>query len=299
MLPYTARVVDAELDDLMQDAAAIALDGPKGVGKTVTAARRATTVIELDDPLQRELASADLDPVLRRSPPVLLDEWQRLPQTWDAVRRAVDRDDRPAQFLLTGSASPESPETHSGAGRILRVRMHPMSLAERGLGPPTVSLRGLLAGTGAPLGGESAVSLADYTEEIVASGFPAIRRRSGRTRTAQLDGYLTRIVDREFSDAGHNVRRPAILTQWMRAYAAATATVARLETIRDAATGDVSDKPAKRSTQIYRDVLTRLWVLDPLPAWLPSANVIAELTQAPKHHLTDPALAARLLGVTR
>ncbi|WP_407944706.1 AAA family ATPase [Gemmatimonas sp.] len=132
MPSYLARIVDAELDDLLQDAAAIALDGPKGVGKTATAARRASTVIVLDDPLQRDLTLADLDAVLRRSPPVLLDEWQRLPQTWDAVRRAVDRDDRPAQFLLTGSASPEGPATPRQAGRILRVRMYPMLLAERG-----------------------------------------------------------------------------------------------------------------------------------------------------------------------
>jgi uncharacterized protein len=133
---------------------------------------------------------------------------------------------------------------------------------------------------------------------VIASGFPAIRRLTGRTRTAQLDGYLARIVDQDFAEAGRPVRRPAQLTRWLRAYAAATATVARFETIRDAATGDQADKPAKATSEAYRDVLTRLWILDALPAWLPTSNTIAELTQAPKHHLVDPALAARLLGVT-
>ena len=299
LMSYTPRIVDTELDELLHDAAAIALDGPKGVGKTATAERRAATIIALDDPLQRDLAAADIDAALKRTPPVLIDEWQRLPYVWDAVRRAVDRDETPSQFLLTGSASLDSPATHSGAGRILRVRMHPLSLAERGLSTSTISLSELLQGTRPPLGGESQVTLADYAEEVVASGFPAIRRRAGRTRTAQLDGYLARIVDRDFLDAGHAVRRPATLMQWMRAYAAATSTVARLETIRDAATGDLAEKPAKRSTQVYRDILSRLWILDPLPAWLPSANVINELTHAPKHHLADPALAARLLGVTK
>ena len=87
-----------------------------------------------------------------------------------------------------------------------------------------------------------------------------MRRQTGRTRAAQLDGYLARIVDQDFAEAGHSVRRPAQLTHWLRAYASATATVAAFETIRDAATGDRAEKPAKGSSEVYRDVLTRLWV---------------------------------------
>ncbi len=298
MSTYTTRIVDAELDELLTDAAAIALDGAKGVGKTATAARRATTVFALDDPAQHEAVAADIKVALNRAKPILLDEWQRLPATWDAVRRAVDANDDPAQFLLTGSAALDNPATHSGAGRILRVRMYPYALSERALQAPSVSLRALLTGQRPRLDGNTGVSLPDYVEEIVSSGFPAVRRRTGRTRTAQLDGYLARIVDRDFVESGYAVRRPALLTQWLRAYAAATSTVARLETIRDAATGDSADKPAKATAQAYRDVLTRLWILDPVPAWLPGANVLSDLTQSPKHHLVDAALAARLLGVT-
>ena len=299
MTTYTERVVDVEIDELLADAAAIALDGAKGVGKTATSLRRARTIFALDDPAQREVVEADIRAALNRPKPILLDEWQRLPATWDAVRRAVDASDDPAQFLLTGSATLDTPPTHSGAGRILRVRMYPYALSERALETPSVSLRTLLAGQRPPIDGTTSVGLADYVEEIVASGFPAIRRRTGRTRAAQLDGYLARIVDRDFVDAGYAVRRPALLMHWLRAYAAATSTVARLETIRDAATGDMADKPAKNTALAYRDVLTRLWILDPVPAWLPSRNMLADLTRSPKHHLVDAALAARLLGITR
>ena len=298
MQTYTARIVDNELDELMRGAAAIALDGAKGVGKTLTAARRSTTTLALDDLAQRELVAADIAASLRKDRTILIDEWQRLPHIWDAVRRAVDAGAAPASFLLTGSAAIHGPGTHSGAGRILRVRMYPLSLAERGIETPSVSLRALLNGSRARLDGVTQVSLEDYGTEILASGLPGIRSLSGRVRTAQLDGYIARIVDRDFAEAGHVVRRPLALTSWLRAYAAATSTVATLETIRDAATGEQAEKPSKASTLSYRDVLTRLWVLDPVPAWLPSASVMAELTQAPKHHLVDPALAARLLGVT-
>ena len=91
---------------------------------------------------------ADPEMVLRSPRPTLIDEWQLVPEVWDVVRRQVDRDPTPGQFLLTGSASPRPGATaHSGAGRIVRLRMRPMTLAERGLAPTTVSLRQLLSGT--------------------------------------------------------------------------------------------------------------------------------------------------------
>ncbi|GMA22420.1 hypothetical protein GCM10025864_01790 [Luteimicrobium album] len=89
-MPYLSRTIDRELDELMAMAAAIALDGPKGVGKTDTARRRATSVWYLDDPAQREVARADFDLASAPEGTLLLDEWQRLPQIWDSVRRRVD-----------------------------------------------------------------------------------------------------------------------------------------------------------------------------------------------------------------
>jgi uncharacterized protein len=103
-------------------------------------------------------------------------------------------------------------------------------------------------------------------------------------------------VERDFEELDHRIRNPAALRRWLTAYAAATATAASYETIRDAATGGDSDKPAKTTVQPYRDTLERLWIVDPVPAWLPARNPIARLSAAPKHHLVDPALAARLLG---
>lgn len=294
---YTPRVVDAELDELMRSVAALAIEGAKGVGKTATAARRAASVRELDDPLQRRIATADPARLLDGPGPVLIDEWQYLPETWDLVRRAVDAGAEPGRFLLTGSSRPTQLGSHSGAARILSLRMRPQALAERGLATPTVSLSELLDGTRGPLSGTCAVVLQDYVEEIVASGFPGIRSLPGRARRGQLDGYLRHVVDRDFEELGHNLRDPAALLRWMTAYAAASSTTATFETIRDAATAGHGDKPAKTTTLPYRDVLERLWILDPVEAWLPTRNRISRLSAPPKHQLADPALAARLLGV--
>lgn len=294
---YRQRTVDLELDELMPGLAAIALDGAKGVGKTATASRRAATVHRLDDPAQRSVVGADPGRLTQGAPPVLIDEWQRVPESWDIVRRAVDDGAPPGSFLLTGSAFPAGLPTHSGAARIVTVRMRPLALAERGVGSPTVSLGDLLAGSRPPIQGHTDLRLADYVDEIVASGFPGLRELGDRALRAQLDGYLLRIVERDFPDLGHTVRNPVALRRWLTAYAAASSTTASFETIRDAATSGQGEKPAKSTTMPYRDVLERLWILDPVPAWLPTRNRIARLSAPPKHQLVDPALAARLLGV--
>lgn len=297
-MEYTRRILDDELDELLRGLSAIAIEGPKAVGKTATAIRRAGTVYQLDDSAQREITRAEPDRLLRGDPPVLIDEWQRVPESWDIVRRAVDRDASPNRFLLTGSASLEGPATHSGAGRIVRVRMRPLSLAERGLAPPSVSLRDLLRGSRPRVEGATSVTLRQYAEEIFASGFPAIRRLAGRSLRAQLESYLERVVDRDFHELGYAVRNPEALRRWMRAYAAASSTTATLETIRDAATSNEQGKPTRPIVLAYRSVLQRLWLLDPVAAWVPSRNQIARLSQPDKHQLADPAFATSLLGLS-
>ena len=175
--------------------------------------------------------------------------------------------------------------------------MRPLTLAERLVGVPEVSLSKLLTGVREPIAADTTITLSDYVQEIVSSGLPAIRQLTGRALRAQLDGYLRRIVDRDFAEQGLKLRNPQGLLRWMTAYAAATSTTASFETIRDAATSGQGDKPARTTVQPYREILERPWILDPVPAWLPSRNHLNRLSQPPKHHLADPAFAVRLLGL--
>jgi uncharacterized protein len=294
---YRARVVDAELEELTAALPAVAIVGAKGIGKTATASRLASTVYALDDPAERSVATADPARLLDSDPPILIDEWQYLPETWDLVRRAVDAGADSGRFLLTGSATLSEAETHSGAGRIVGIQMRPLALSERGIEEGSVSLSTLLAGGRPAIEGRTELRLEDYVAEILRSGFPGLRHLGGRPLRAQLDGYLDRIIDRDFPELGHPVRNPTALRRWLAAYAAASSTTTSFEKIRDAATGGEGEKPAKTTVGPFRDVLERLWILDPVPAWMPSRNRIRRLGSPPKHQLVDPALAARLLGL--
>lgn len=297
---YVRRVVDDELDSLLPALPAISLEGAKGVGKTTTALERAGSVFKLDDPTTLELVKADPNRMLKADEPVLIDEWQRFEPSWDLVRRAVDGDSRPGRFILTGSASPEVRATHSGAGRIVGVRMRPLSLHERWLEgqSSSISLTDILEGKKIEIEGSTKIVLEDYIEEIIVGGFPAIRKIKGQARQKMMDGYLERIVDTDFPEAGYTVRNPVALRKWMQAYAALTATDASYETIRDAATYNEGDKPSRTATKPYNDTLERLWLIDPVPAWAPTSNTFKRLVASSKHHLADPALAAALVRVS-
>jgi len=299
-MDYQRRILDRRLDELLPDLAAIAIVGAKGVGKTATASRRARTVLTLTDPEVRLSAEANHDLVMQVTPPVLIDEWQLVPPTWDRVRRAVDDGAEGGRFLLTGSADPRPGiRVHSGAGRIVRFTMRPLSFSERAVAQPTVSLRAILAGERPEISGASEVGVDGYVDEILRSGFPGIRKLREPARDVQLDSYLTTALDRELVENGIEVRRAGTLRRWLQAYAAATATDAAYSTILDAATPAEGDKPSRAAVDSYREHLTRLFLLDPIDAWIPSFAPLARLTKAPKHHLVDPALAARLVGVGR
>ncbi len=152
-----------------------------------------------------------------------------------------------------------------------------MSLAERVPGEASISLAALLSGAHLGLSGRTSLTLAGYTDEILRSGFPGLRKLNGRALRLQLDSYLQRVVDRDFRELGHTPRNPDGLRRWMSTYAAATATVATFERIREASTAGSETPPARSTVLPYRGILQRLFLLDEVPGWQPSRNQLGQL----------------------
>ena len=296
---YQTRLVDQQLDLLLDALPAIALEGAKGVGKTATGRKRAATYFSLDDSATAQIVAGNAREVFSTDRPVFIDEWQMVPSVWNTVRHAVDDGAVPGSFLLAGSANPR-PEArvHSGAGRIVRLIMRPLSLPERQIESPTVSLGELLTGELDVVTGTTEVGLNQYLHEILISGFPGIRSQPEIGIPFLVSSYIDRIIDHDIEKMGVTVRRPVALRHWLDSYAAATGTTASYAAILAAATPGDSVKPNKATATSYRNLLERLFILDPLPAWLPTAAHLKRLGQSPKHHLVDPSLATHLSGLS-
>ena len=297
---YTTRTIDQLLDEYLPYLPAIAIEGPKGVGKTETALQRATTTLRMDAPAVVEMVQADSSLVANPTGTLLIDEWQLYPSVWDLVRRAVDDGAAPGTYLLTGSAYPAADaRIHSGAARIDRIRMRPFALHERVRNEgPSISMSDLFEGIEPDIGaGElDDANLQGVAGEICQSGFPTIMDLPPKIRDARLDAYLDRIVTHEFAEQGLKVRNPQAVMRWLRAYASATSRMDSYTEILDKATPGEGDKPARKTADTYRNLLEQLMILEPLPAWSPFDTKMPPLVSSPKHNLCDPALAARLLG---
>ena len=298
MAPPFSRLLQPRLDELLANLAAVSIEGARAVGKTWLAQRNGGTFVPVDDPdeyAQLSILGARLAEHAQK--PLVLDEWQRRPELWDRVRRAVDRDPAPGQFILTGSASPAQAPVHAGAGRIATMRMRPLSLVERDIQTPTVSLSAMLTdGSSQQVGGTTHVGLDQYVDEILRSGLPAIRELPLLARQAQLDSYLEQTALHDLADG--TPRKARGLMRWMRAYAAGVSTCATYEAISSFAEGRAGNPLAASTTRAYRDILEGIWVLEPVPGWLPSENEFSRSTGMDKHQMCDPALAARLLGLS-
>jgi len=298
MTRYKPRILDKVLQEYLKELPAICIDGAKGVGKTSTARIFAASEYALDKKATRELIQASPQLLDSSTKPTLIDEWQRLPETWDTVRRLVDENSSPNRFILTGSAYPADASIHSGSGRIVHLRMRPLSLEERQLNSPTVSIGQLLTEETSTVEGQTDIGLEEYVHEILKSGFPSIQTLSSKAAKLQIEGYIENIINKTFSQEGYVVKRPEALRSWLVAYAAATASTASYSTMLDVATPGETNKPSKTTTQTYRNVLSRLWLLDDVDPWLPIGTGYKYLGKTPKHFLVDPALVASLLDLT-
>jgi len=297
MVEYRQRVVDAELRDRLKALSAVLIEGPRACGKTETARQFAESEVLLDVDLAAQEAVA-LDPrlVLAGPRPRLIDEWQLAPAIWNHIRRASDETGETGQFILTGSASPTDDLTrHSGAGRISRLRMRPMSLLESGLGNGAVSVREMLrsATIGAP---DSGITLGDLIEWTCRGGWPGTVGESLRGAQRFVRDYLDEVRRADVRDVDQTRRDPALVMRLLRSLARNVSTEASARTL--AADTDGSDGTLDpRTVGNYLDALDRVFIVEDQPAWRPQLRSRSRLRQAPKRHFGDPSLAVAALRI--
>lgn len=288
---YTRRYVDVFLDGAMEHLPAFLLTGPRACGKTTTAVRRAESVIRLDQPDVASLFAAQPDAYLARFPrPTVIDEWQVSPESMGAVKRAVDAGTSPGAFLLTGSVrARHTSAVWPGTGRLTPVPMHPLTQGEiTGSARAGGFVDRIFAGDIEEGPVPDAPTLFEYVPLAVAGGFPEARGLPDQIRGSWFDGYISQLVGRDIAEIA-DLRAPRALTRLLRAVALNTAGLPSKSTLAEAAGSD------HRTVQRHLDLLEEVGIVERVPAW--TSNRLSRLVKLPKTYITDPGLAAHLMGL--
>jgi len=297
MKPYEPRLIDALIERKLETLGAVVLRGPRAVGKTTTALHHAASSVRLDQ--RKDLIDiAELTPetLLAGEVPRLVDEWQLAPSIWNSIRAEVDARGLPGQFILTGSSAPVEDKTrHTGAGRMARLTLRPMTLSEQRSTTGQVSFADLFM-KGATVGGMGGPDVPEYAELIVKGGWPAWHGRDVDVAMDALRDYVDNIADvdlRVLEGRSEPVRMAALI----KALARNISTEASLEKLAaesEIPSGGLSTPTVRK----YLDQLTRIFVLEELPSWKPHIRSSIRTRVKPKWHFVDPALATAALGVS-
>ena len=297
-MTYRSRVVDRELAERLEATGAVVIEGPRACGKTTTARRAAASEARLDvDEVARRLAGLEPARVLAGDAPRLIDEWQLEPAIWNHVRRAVDDRRLPGQFILTGSAAPADDATrHTGAGRLTRLRMRPLSLFEWGRSSGEVSLARVLDGARATAG-KTVIALDELAELIAVGGWPGnLEHSTTRALRANRD-HLDEIRRLDVPSGDGRRRDPARVGMLLRSLARNVATPAAIATLASD-TGEGVSAIREHTAADYLRALERIMIVENQPAWPTHLRSRSVLRNKPVRHLADPSLAVAAVRAT-
>ena len=296
---YLPRIVDAQLQLAVRESPAVLVVGPRYCGKTTSAQQVASSTVRLDETRGEVPSPNVLRQWLDGPEPRLLDEWQTVPEIWNAMRHECDTRGGKGHFVLTGSATPADDVTrHSGAGRVRRVHMRPMSLVESGLSATAVSLEDLMDGRTVDAYLPSAPSLDELVEEICRGGWPSLQQESLDAAMRSVRDYVDEVcwVDvGNVSGVNHDPRR---VRRLLMSLARNVATEASISTLRKD-TGEPNAPPlASETVNQILDSLERTFVTERCEAWVPRLRSRARLRQTSKLHFSCPSLAVAALGAS-
>ena len=301
MKEYYQRISDKVLTEHLESKGAVLIEGAKWCGKTTSAKHMAKSYIEMDRPdlteQYKQMARIKPSGLLEGKAPHLIDEWQIAPNIWNAVRYEVDQRAEFGQFILTGSSVPAKLDEgmHTGTGRIVRMRMRPMSLFESKDSSGQVSLMDMFDGKEIYAADEHSID--DIAFLICRGGWPSALNKKEKVALKQAFDYYDAVVNDDISRVDDVKRDPERTKRLMRSYARNIATQASLETIRNDVTSNDTATFDKETLYSYLSALTRVFVIEDSPAWNPNLRSKTAIRTSDTRYFVDPSIAAASLGV--
>lgn len=290
--PYLERFVDGFLDSAMPHLPAFMIMGPRACGKTTTGLQRANSVIALDEPSTAEIFREELDRYLEGvKPPVLIDEWQLVPESLGAVKRAVDREKGAGRFLITGSVRARHMHgTWPGTGRFTPIRMFGLTQAERTAHLDAALFIDRLFDGELPSGSlANAPTTFDYLGLAAQGGFPDSVNLPDPLRARWHEGYIEELITRDVAELA-GIKQPQQMLDVLKAAALNTAGLPQISTLMEASS------TSRYVMEKYLALLEELFIVERLPAW--RKNKLTRMVKTPKLHVADTGLAMWLAGAS-
>ncbi len=302
MKEYRSRIVDSILQDKLEAKGAVLIEGPKWCGKTTTAAQKASSILHMDNPSEKEqnLSLARINPLrlLKGDTPRLIDEWQLAPTLWDTIRYEVDQRAKMGQFILTGSAVPPDTKeiTHSGTGRFSWLMMRPMSLFESGDSSGEVSLKELFSGN-LDVDGENQNDIEKLAFLICRGGWPGAIGLKEKAALQQAFDYYDGVVKSDINRADGNNKNEERVKRIMRSFARNQGSQAANTVIAGDILANDSASINEDTVHTYIDALKKIFVIEDMRAWNPNLRSKSAIRTSDTRYYVDPSIAVASLGV--
>ena len=303
---YKERIADDIIKRKLNSSGAVLVVGPKWCGKTTTSEQHSCSVNYISDPMNLNknmiLAEININSLLEGNKPKLLDEWQIIPQLWDAVRFAVDHSKGVGQFILTGSAVPMDDEEqkkihHTGTGRITTLRMRPMSLWESGDSNGAVSLQYLFDNPGSMILGESTSSIEDVAFLICRGGWPIATTLGKEYALETAFSYYKAVADVDISRVDGVKRSSTRAKRLMRSLARHQGSQVTLTGIKNDMASNDTESLDVETVSSYIEALKKIYVIEDMEAWNPNLRSKAVIRTTDTRYYVDPSIATAALGI--
>ena len=305
MIEYRSRLVDQEIENSLKAYGAVNVVGAKWIGKTWTSRNHSKSEFLLMNPegnyQNRRLAETEISLIFEGELPRLIDEWQEVPEIWDAVRYKCDEDGIKGKYIITGSTVlPQSKKDrikHSGAGRIKKLKMYPMSLYESGDSSGDVSLMDIYNNkVNGKLTGD--VKLKDLIKLVLRGGWPGSIDIPFEEAIKLPKEYIREIIDTDIdriSDSKRDLNKVMLLLRSLSRNETTTSSITKLK--NDIKEIDNEDIDPKTITEYLGD-LTKLYLIENQLPYNSNIRSSMRVKQLEKRHFVDPSIATSLLNMT-
>lgn len=300
-MKYIKRYAEKDIERALRSSGAVVVVGPKFCGKTTTSMLFQKSFMKLNTNSRIKLARLNPKQALEGKNPRLIDEWQTVPEIWNYVKEDLDNEYQFGKYILTGSSTPvdKSEIHHSGAGRIVAIKMRPMSLFESGESKGVVSLLELFEGKPLTTFDENEkFTLEDVAFLTCRGGWPiSVISDKAVSLDVTRNYYNSLFVFEDCDNENFRNKRADILKMILRSYARNISTEASKQSIIEDVRQSNERTMDSKTFDDYIEALQDLYIISDIEAWNPNIRSKTSIRTTPTRHFVDTSIACRALNI--